>query len=102
MRISDWSSDVCSSDLAYLRALAQQYAGLVVARHRLQRLGLRFGAGRRRLYRRIAASLSGHDRSGRLGPGTDRSLEGTARNSLRTKFDWRCDQLYRCEAYSYI
>src|SRR3546814_7644880 len=34
MRISDWSSDVCSSDLAFLRGLEVDMDGLRVVAHR--------------------------------------------------------------------
>src|SRR3546814_3384423 len=68
MRISDWSSDVCSSDLAALRILRYTSAGHQGARHQAavaERLALDV------LHRRLAGAM---DRAG-----LQQSLEQRAR-----------------------
>src|SRR3546814_7122540 len=46
MRSSDWSSDVCSSDLDEWRALAPKRTGAVAARERESSVTTPFGPGR--------------------------------------------------------
>src|SRR3546814_8140383 len=45
MRISDWSSDVCSSDLATERQLAERRSALAAAADAARLAGLRYRAG---------------------------------------------------------
>src|SRR3546814_9910129 len=73
MRISDWSSDVCSSDLAVEPDLDRQSAqdgrdaradDLIVAVHSAERLDFLRDVGRRLKRDEHAASLIGEPRSG--------------------------------------
>src|SRR3546814_15983445 len=72
MLISDWSSDVCSSDLDLLRQLAAQYAPMAAARGLDLRLHLSTLPVRsdRRLLRRVLqnflANALRHTREGRI------------------------------------
>src|SRR3546814_2719758 len=53
MRISDWSSDVCSSDLRQARRALRLPAGILLGRHRLDGQGPDFGAEPRSEERRV-------------------------------------------------
>src|SRR3546814_2174183 len=103
MRISDWSSDVCSSDLA--RQLCRQWARRrrsVVDRQPDDR------AGDRRAARRFRAG----DRSGRAAvawaadagrrPGDRKSTRPELQSLMRISYDVFCLKKKTCEHYTYI
>src|SRR3546814_14833863 len=60
MRISDWSSDVCSSDLAFGHLLARNFAAIDAERGR-DRFdhARRFGVGNGRARARLVAIIAG-------------------------------------------
>src|SRR3546814_4712881 len=62
MRISDWSSDVCSSDLTYLRAFAaiERFEGRAALSTWLTRIAINEALGRKRAAERRRASLDGN------------------------------------------
>src|SRR3546814_5538453 len=81
MRISDWSSDVCSSDLGGLRPAQRPGSGRVLGNHGAPALGRhRPAAGRAHALRRRGFARAGADRA-RLparARGRDRSEEHTS------------------------
>src|SRR3546814_11183096 len=61
MRISDWSSDVCSSDLHHAAQVAQQFARkLLRHEHLLARAQLRVGRQRAQVERQRGELVPGH------------------------------------------
>src|SRR3546814_6310303 len=94
MRISDWSSDVCSSDLAVFQSERLPIYNAALEKLKDQGLAYPCFCTRAGIAAEIAASLSApHGSGGPLYPGTCRKLDGAER-SVRLAWEphgWRID-----------